>query len=174
VGVASELRSAGSVVTPAKDGARGRVEGRDERGTRIRAADKQSTPRGEAGGRAWPDEGGPRSLGIAVRDLDKALAFYRDALGLEVKRREIATSESARISPVGGQPWAAQAASPDSAIAKLESAGWRYHLTLRVEDITAASSSGSGNSARRRGAAPWAPRCARLHSSSAAHIMLVS
>ena len=35
-------------------------------------------------------------IGIAVRDLDAALAFYRDALGLEVRRRKRCASQRVR------------------------------------------------------------------------------
>ena len=43
-------------------------------------------------------------VGIAVKDLNAALAFYRDALGLEVDGPEEVTSQRvrARFVPVGG------------------------------------------------------------------------
>ena len=89
-------------------------------------------------------------IGIAVRDLDDALAFYRDALGLEVEASEDVASERVRAHflPVGesraGGPDVnlelLEATAPDSPIAQyLEKRGpGIHHITLRVEDIAAA------------------------------------
>jgi methylmalonyl-CoA epimerase len=82
-------------------------------------------------------------IGIAVRDIDAALAFYRDALGLEVEAPEEVVSQHVRAHfvPVGQSALELlEATSPDSAIAKyVEKRGpGIHHITLRVEDIRAA------------------------------------
>ena len=82
-------------------------------------------------------------VGIAVQDLEEALAFYRDALGLEVEAPEdVATQRvRARLIPVGGPTLELlEATAPDSAIARyIEKRGpGLHHITLRVEDIRAA------------------------------------
>ena len=79
-------------------------------------------------------------IGIAVSDLSQALAFYRDALGLEVAPPEEVPSQRVRAHfvPVGEaslellEPTAA-----DSPIAKfIEKRGpGVHHVTLRVDDI---------------------------------------
>src|SRR5262245_3418632 len=82
-------------------------------------------------------------IGIAVQDLDAALAFYRDVLGLEVEEPEEVASQRVRAHfiPVG-QPSLEllEATAPDSPIARyLEKRGpGIHHITLRVEDIAAA------------------------------------
>ena len=82
-------------------------------------------------------------IGIAVQDVEAALAFYRDALGLEVEAPEDVVTQRvrARIIPVGGPTLELlEATAPDSAIAKyIEKRGpGIHHVTLRVEDIRAA------------------------------------
>ena len=82
-------------------------------------------------------------VGIAVRDLGEALAFYRDALGLEVEAPEDVASQRVRAHfvPAGGAALELlEATAPDSPIAKyLEKHGpGLHHLTLRVDDIHAA------------------------------------
>ncbi len=82
-------------------------------------------------------------IGIAVRNIDAALAFYRDALGLEVEAPEDVVSQRVRAHfvPVGQSALELlEATSPDSAIAKyIEKRGpGIHHITLRVEDIRAA------------------------------------
>jgi methylmalonyl-CoA epimerase len=92
-------------------------------------------------------------VGIAVSDLPAALAFYRDALGLEVEAPEEVASQRVRAHfiPVGGSsdrgggvPGARlellEATATDSPIAKyVEKRGpGLHHITLRVEDIHAA------------------------------------
>jgi len=82
-------------------------------------------------------------IGIAVADLSQALAFYRDALGLEVEPPEEVPSQRVRAHfvPVGAaaiellEPTAA-----DSPIAKfIEKRGpGVHHVALRVDDIRAA------------------------------------
>jgi methylmalonyl-CoA/ethylmalonyl-CoA epimerase len=82
-------------------------------------------------------------IGIAVKDLEAALAFYRDALGLEIELpEEVATQKvRAHFIPLGGSALELlEATAPDSAIARyLEKRGpGLHHITLRVDDITSA------------------------------------
>jgi methylmalonyl-CoA/ethylmalonyl-CoA epimerase len=82
-------------------------------------------------------------IGIAVKDLDAALSFYRDALGLEIEPpEEVATQKvRAHFIPVGESALELlEATAPDSPIARyLEKRGpGIHHLTLRVDDIHAA------------------------------------
>ena len=82
-------------------------------------------------------------IGIAVRDIDAAVAFYRDALGLEIEAPEEVVSQRVRAHfvPVGQS--AIELLEPtdtESVIAKyVEKRGpGIHHITLRVEDIRAA------------------------------------
>ena len=82
-------------------------------------------------------------IGIAVQDVEAALAFYRDSLGLEVEAPEDVLTQRvrARHIPVGGPKLELlEATAPDSAIAKyIEKRGpGIHHITLRVDDIRAA------------------------------------
>ena len=82
-------------------------------------------------------------VGIAVQDIQKALAFYREALGLEVEAPEEVVTERvrARHVPVGGPSLELlEATAPDSAIANYinKRGPGIHHVTLRVEDIRAA------------------------------------
>ena len=82
-------------------------------------------------------------IGIAVRDLPAALAFYRDALGLHVEVPEEIASQRVRAHfvPVGQSSLELlEATAADSPIAKyLEKRGpGLHHITLLVEDINAA------------------------------------
>src|SRR5258706_4404283 len=82
-------------------------------------------------------------VGIAVKDLQAALAFYRYALGLEVEAPEDVPSQKVRAHflPVGQSSLELlEATSPDSAIAKyIDKRGpGLHHITLRVDDIHAA------------------------------------
>ena len=81
-------------------------------------------------------------IGIAVRDLDAALAFYRDALGLEIEGVEAVPSQQVRAQSVsvgGATLELLQATSPQSPIARsIERRGpGLHHFTLRVDDIVA-------------------------------------
>jgi methylmalonyl-CoA epimerase len=82
-------------------------------------------------------------IGIAVEHIDEALAFYRDALGLDIEPPEEVVSERVRahVVPVGAS--ALELLEPtgsDSAIARyLEQRGpGVHHITLRVEDLATA------------------------------------
>jgi methylmalonyl-CoA epimerase len=82
-------------------------------------------------------------VGIAVKDVAAALAFYRDALGLVVESSEDVASQQVRAHfvPMGESSLELlEATSPDSAIAKyIEKRGpGLHHITLRVDDISAA------------------------------------
>jgi methylmalonyl-CoA epimerase len=82
-------------------------------------------------------------IGIAVQDVDAALRFYRDALGLAIEDpEEVATQRvRAHVIPVGEPALELlEGTSPDSPIAKY--VGKRgpglHHITLRVDDLGAA------------------------------------
>jgi methylmalonyl-CoA epimerase len=82
-------------------------------------------------------------VGIAVKDLSAALAFYRDALGLEVEPPEDVALQGVRahVVPVGESSIELlEATATDSPIARfLDKRGpGLHHITLRVEDIAAA------------------------------------
>jgi methylmalonyl-CoA epimerase len=82
-------------------------------------------------------------VGIAVQDLGKALAFYRDALGLHVEGTEEVATQRVRahfIAAGGPTLELLEATADDSAIARyIEQRGpGIHHITLRVEDINAA------------------------------------
>jgi methylmalonyl-CoA epimerase len=81
-------------------------------------------------------------IGIAVGDLGQALAFYRDALGLEVEPPEEVPSQRVRAHfvPVGNATIELlEPTSPESPIAKfIEKRGpGVHHVTLRVDDLRA-------------------------------------
>jgi methylmalonyl-CoA epimerase len=82
-------------------------------------------------------------VGIAVKDLSAALAFYRDALGLEIEAPEDVASQRVRAHfiPVGESSLELlEATAADSAIARfVEKRGpGLHHITLRVDDIQSA------------------------------------
>lgn len=82
-------------------------------------------------------------IGVAVKDLEATLAFYRDGLGLEVEMSEDVPSERVRAHfvPVGtARLELLEATAPGSPIATyIDRRGpGLHHLTLRVDDIRAA------------------------------------
>jgi len=82
-------------------------------------------------------------IGIAVADLDAALAFYRDALGLEVEAPEDVPSQRVRAHfiPAGESALELLEATDDSSpIAKYVArrGPGLHHITLRVDDIAGA------------------------------------
>lgn len=91
-------------------------------------------------------------IGIAVSNLGEALAFYRDALGLEIEAPEDVVSQKVRAHFIplaepdrgtgapGGSLELLEATDPSSPIAKyLDKRGpGLHHITLRVDDIAAA------------------------------------
>ena len=84
-------------------------------------------------------------VGIAVSDLSAALAFYRDALGLEIAPAEEVASQRVRahfvpLTPGGAALELLEATAPDSPIAKFvdKRGPGLHHITLRVDDIRGA------------------------------------
>ncbi len=82
-------------------------------------------------------------IGIAVANLDEALAFYRDALGLEIEPAEEVPTQRVRahfIEAGGAALELLEATAADSPIARfVEKRGpGLHHITLRVDDIHAA------------------------------------
>jgi methylmalonyl-CoA/ethylmalonyl-CoA epimerase len=82
-------------------------------------------------------------IGIAVSNLDAALAFYRDALGLEVSAPHLVPSEQVRATfvPVGQATLELlDATSEASTIARVVAARGPgiHHLTLLVDDLQSA------------------------------------
>jgi methylmalonyl-CoA epimerase len=92
-------------------------------------------------------------IGIAVADLAQALAFYRDALGLEVETPEDVASQRVRAHfiPVGESAIELlEATSADSPIARyVEKRGpGLHHITLRVANLEAALAQLKGKGVR--------------------------
>src|SRR5215208_6342442 len=82
-------------------------------------------------------------VGIAVKDVEQALAFYRDALGLHVQAPEEVLTQHVRARFIATGSAALElleATADDSAIARyVEKRGpGLHHITLRVDDIVAA------------------------------------
>jgi LAO/AO transport system kinase len=110
------------------------------------AADIMNRVRGAGPADGGASGGGPAILdhvGIAVQDIDKALAFYRDALGLAVEAPEEVSSQRVRAHfiPAGQSSIELlEGTASDSAITKyIEKRGpGLHHITLRVDDIRAA------------------------------------
>jgi methylmalonyl-CoA/ethylmalonyl-CoA epimerase len=81
-------------------------------------------------------------IGISVADLDESLAFFRDALGLEVQVPEEVASQQVRAHflPLAGSALELlEATSEGSPIARsvAKRGPGLHHLALRVEDIAA-------------------------------------
>jgi methylmalonyl-CoA epimerase len=82
-------------------------------------------------------------VGIAVGDLEASLAFFRDALGLEVDPPEEVASQGVRVRFVRAGRTSLellQSTAPDSPIARFlaKRGPGLHHITLRVDDIDAA------------------------------------
>ena len=82
-------------------------------------------------------------IGIAVANLDEALRFYRDALGLEIDTPEDVPSQHVRAHfiPAGESALELlEATDADSPIARYVArrGPGLHHITLRVDDIVAA------------------------------------
>jgi methylmalonyl-CoA/ethylmalonyl-CoA epimerase len=82
-------------------------------------------------------------IGIAVADLRQALAFYRDALGLEIEAPEDVASQRVRAHFIPAGEAALElleATADDSPIARYvaKRGPGLHHITLRVGDIRAA------------------------------------
>lgn len=79
-------------------------------------------------------------LGIATTNIDGALAFWRDTLGLELADAEEVAEQKVRVAmlPIGDTRFELlEATSPESPIAKfLEKRGpGLHHVAVRVHDI---------------------------------------
>jgi len=82
-------------------------------------------------------------VGIAVSNLDEALSFYRDALGLEIEAPEEVASQRVRAHFIPAGDAALELLEPtddDSPIARYvtKRGPGLHHITLRVRDIRAA------------------------------------
>ena len=82
-------------------------------------------------------------IGIAVESVEAALAFYRDALGLEVELSEEVASQHVRahfIAAGGPALELLEATSDASPIARFiaRRGPGLHHVTLRVDDLAAA------------------------------------
>ena len=82
-------------------------------------------------------------VGIAVSNIDDALAFYRDALGLEIEAPEDVASQRVRAHFIPAGEAALElleATAEDSPIAKFvqKRGPGLHHITLRVDDIVVA------------------------------------
>jgi GTPase len=109
---------------------------------RVRGAGSAEERHAAAGGPARFTRAILDHVGIAVQDVDKSLAFFRDALGLDVEVPEEVVSQRVRAHfiPVGESSIELlEATTSDSAIAKyVEKRGpGLHHITLRVDDIRA-------------------------------------
>ena len=81
-------------------------------------------------------------VGIAVVDLEAALGFYRDALGLDVEASEDVATQSVRAHFVSAGSVALElleATADDSPIARFvdRRGPGLHHITLRVDDLAA-------------------------------------
>jgi methylmalonyl-CoA/ethylmalonyl-CoA epimerase len=81
-------------------------------------------------------------LAIAVEDLDAALAFYRDALGLRLERVEQVDREAVKVAflPLGGgEIELVQPTREDTGIAKwlVKHGAGMHHVCIQVDDIAA-------------------------------------
>jgi methylmalonyl-CoA/ethylmalonyl-CoA epimerase len=82
-------------------------------------------------------------VGVAVEDIDGALALYRDALGLPLVHRETVTEQGvdAALLDVGdGHVELLQPLGPDTAVGKFlaKRGPGLHHVAYRVDDIDAA------------------------------------
>jgi methylmalonyl-CoA/ethylmalonyl-CoA epimerase len=82
-------------------------------------------------------------IGIAVSNIDEALSFYRDALGLEVEPPEDVETQGVRAHFIPAGEAALElleASADDSPIARYvaKRGPGLHHITLRVDDIRAA------------------------------------
>ena len=120
-------------------------------------------------------------IGIAVAELDESLAFFRDALGLEVTAVEEVASQRVRAHFVSAGSTALEileATADDSPIARFVNrrGPGLHHITLRVDDLTAALAELKQRGVRLIDEAPRAgaegARVAFVHPSSA-HGVLV-
>ncbi len=86
---------------------------------------------------------GIHHIAIAVSDIEAALTFWRDVLGLELERIEEVPSQKARVAfmPVGGSEIElVEPTDEGTGVAKFlqERGGGMHHLCLEVDDIVEA------------------------------------
>ncbi len=84
-------------------------------------------------------------IGLAVEDIDTALAFWQDALGMQLDHIEDVPSQQARVAflPVGeSEVELVQPISQESGLAKYlnKKGAGMHHICLEVEDIEVALS----------------------------------
>ena len=82
-------------------------------------------------------------IGIATKDIDEALKFWRDALGLENVHTEIVEDQKVRVAmlPLGeSRIELLEPTSEDSPISKFleKRGGGIHHIAVEVDDIEAA------------------------------------
>lgn len=120
-------------------------------------------------------------VAIAVANLEQALPFWADALGLDVTGMETVESERVRVAflPIGESAIELlEATGDDSPVAKFvrERGGGIHHLTLAVDDLDAALArlDGAGCQILGGGARPGAggSRVAFVHPRSAGGVLL--
>jgi len=92
-------------------------------------------------------------LGIAVKSIDQALAFYEGQLGMRADHRETVGQEKVNVAmlPIGGpRIELLEAAEPDSVIAKyIEKRGeGLHHVAIKVPDLRAAAAKLKASGAR--------------------------
>ncbi len=81
-------------------------------------------------------------IGLAVEDIDAALTFWQEALGMQLDHIEEVPSQQARVAflPVGeSEVELVQPTSQDSGLAKFldKKGAGMHHICLEVEDIEA-------------------------------------
>ena len=120
-------------------------------------------------------------LGIATPSLDEALAFWRDALGLELTHPDVVEEQGVRVAMLpAGEPRVEllEPTGPDSPVAKfLEKRGAGiHHIAVRVGDLRGALARLKGRGARLIDETPrvGAGGClvAFVHPSSAGGVLL--
>lgn len=81
-------------------------------------------------------------VGIAVKNLEEALKFWRDAMGIELHHIEEVESQKVKVAflPVGeSEVELLEPTSEDTGVAKFlnEKGGGMHHLCIEVDDIAA-------------------------------------
>jgi len=89
-----------------------------------------------------PKEIAIQHLGVAVESIDDALAFWRDALGLELKEVEVVEDQGVRVAmlPIGeSRIELLEATAPETPVGKFLSKRGPgiHHLCVEVDDINA-------------------------------------
>jgi methylmalonyl-CoA/ethylmalonyl-CoA epimerase len=89
-----------------------------------------------------PKEIAIQHLGVAVESIDDALAFWRDALGLELKEVEVVEDQGVRVAmlPIGeSRIELLEATSPETPVGKFmaKRGPGIHHLCVEVDDINA-------------------------------------